>query len=35
MSVTEDDAMDFSFETVSNGKKKFNFDKLYVLNFSV
>ncbi|KAH9797251.1 hypothetical protein KPL71_005804 [Citrus sinensis] len=28
MSVTEDDAMDFSFDTVSNGKKKFNFDKL-------
>ncbi|KAH9748962.1 hypothetical protein KPL70_005209 [Citrus sinensis] len=28
MSVTEDDAIDFSFDTVSNGKKKFNFDKL-------
>ncbi|KAJ0083041.1 hypothetical protein Patl1_10575 [Pistacia atlantica] len=28
MSVTEDDAMDFSFDTVSNGKKKFDFDKL-------
>ncbi|XVE51435.1 hypothetical protein DITRI_Ditri02bG0040100 [Diplodiscus trichospermus] len=28
-SVTEDDAMDFSFETISKGKKKaFNFDKL-------
>lgn len=29
MSVTQDDAMDFSFETISKGKKKaFNFDKL-------
>ncbi|OMO76312.1 hypothetical protein CCACVL1_15775 [Corchorus capsularis] len=29
MSVTEDDAMDFSFGTISKGKKKaFNFDKL-------
>ncbi|XP_059438915.1 uncharacterized protein At4g18490 [Corylus avellana] len=29
MSVTEDDAMDFSFEAVSKGqKKKFNFEKL-------
>ncbi|XP_031275250.1 uncharacterized protein At4g18490 isoform X2 [Pistacia vera] len=28
MSVTEDDAMDFGFDTVSNGKKKFDFDKL-------
>jgi hypothetical protein len=29
MSVAEDDAMDFSFDTVSKGKKKaFNFEKL-------
>ncbi|XP_044495214.1 uncharacterized protein At4g18490 isoform X2 [Mangifera indica] len=28
MAVTEDDAMDFSFDTVPNGKKKFNFDQL-------
>lgn len=32
MSVTEDDAMDFSFDTVPKGqKKKFNFEKLWVL----
>lgn len=29
MSVTEDDAMDFNFDTVPKGqKKKFNFEKL-------
>lgn len=29
MSLTEDDAMDFSFDTVPKGqKKKFNFEKL-------
>lgn len=29
MSVAEDDAMDFSFNTVSSGKKNaFNFEKL-------
>ena len=29
MSVAEDDAMDFGFDTVSKGKKKaFNFEKL-------
>ncbi|XP_024029262.1 LOW QUALITY PROTEIN: uncharacterized protein At4g18490 [Morus notabilis] len=28
MSVADDDAMDFSFNTVSSGKNKFNFEKL-------
>ena len=29
MSVTEDDAMDFNFDTVPKGKKKaFNFEKM-------